>query len=381
MSGNVSFPVAAYGAGSFLCARAFIAVSESLAVLCTAHGTGCGSGTGSRAEGMILCFLKNCLTLVALLNAGTCSFALALTLLVIDVVLGVEGADAVVSSVAVRGPYVLASSELTVRLCLITYSAGCERYTGCISVIVRSLVVVLAVAVLVVGVVAVVAIVTVVDEVTVLGTGRSDKYLCVVGVVFVSASYGVCASAFVMAVGANVENITVLGTGSGIYHIISVLESRLNYCITNSAENSLGAGRYFSGLGGVTESVKIGGCTTELYVTNGTVNYCIIRAAVCTIGGDAVFGNRLAFGVSESCNNLLRNENLVTYGAVLAFGKTGFCTSSINSLIGNLGVSKGCNEFCVTYGTDLCCCTSSCIAFGMTESCNNLLRYEYLVAS
>ena len=71
-----------------------------------------------------------------------------------------------------------------------------------------------------------------------------------------------------------------------------------------------------------------------------------------------------ACGVTECCNYVLLNENLVTYGAVLAFGKTGCGTGRCYCLVNHLGVTECGIENNATYGTGLshgtgCVCTCS----------------------
>ena len=84
---------------------------------------------------------------------------------------------------------------------------------------------------------------------------------------------------------------------------------------------------------GVTLSVDHYGLTAELFVTNGTVYYVILRSLVYAIGINEVFYNDCAFGVTLSCNGLLSYESYAANGAVRAFGKTGLGASRSNRLI------------------------------------------------
>ena len=73
-------------------------------------------------------------------------------------------------------------------------------------------------------------------------------------------------------------------------------------------------------------------------------------------------------GVTESVDFFLSNENHVTYGAVLTFGKTGFGTIGCYVSINHLGVTESGIKNCITYGTGLGVGTISCCSGGMTES-------------
>ena len=88
-----------------------------------------------------------------------------------------------------------------------------------------------------------------------------------------------------------------------------------------------------------------------------------------------------AFGVTEFCNGLLSNENLVTNGTLNTCGKTGFGTSGSNCINGSFGVAESGSKNFVTYGTDLSVFTISCCAFGVTECCNGILSNENLVTN
>ena len=66
---------------------------------------------------------------------------------------------------------------------------------------------------------------------------------------------------------------------------------------------------------------------SKLYVTNSTVTSLI----ACRTLGKAMSG---------CINNSLRNDNLITYGAMLTLGKTGLGTSSSNRCVNHLGMSE-----------------------------------------
>ena len=91
---------------------------------------------------------------------------------------------------------------------------------------------------------------------------------------------------------------------------------------------------------GVTLSGNHVGISADLVVTNGTVDYAVVRTCVLTIGVLIVLSLRCACGVRLSRGCGLSNENLVTYGAVLTFGKTCRSTSSFYGCILHLGVTE-----------------------------------------
>ena len=90
---------------------------------------------------------------------------------------------------------------------------------------------------------------------------------------------------------------------------------------------------------GVTLSIDHYGLTAKLFVTNGTVYYVILRSLVYAIGINEVLYDRIAMGVTLSCNGLLSYESDAANGAVRAFGKTGLGASRSNCLIDSCGVT------------------------------------------
>ena len=128
----------------------------------------------------------------------------------------------------------------------------------------------------------------------------------------------------------------------------------------------------------MTQSVNSDSITAELCITYSTVDYLVVATGVLTVGSHVVLNDGLACGVTlsgnlirhiaiatdgagvggvtligtsrssyvcvvlvtQSGNNLLRNENLVTDGAVLTLGQTGVHTVGSHSGINDLGVRQ-----------------------------------------
>ena len=184
------------------------------------------------------------------------------------------------------------------------------------------------------------------------------------------------------------------GTGLSI-GTVSILAKRVaefvNYFLCNENYVTYGAVLTLSKTG-----LGTGGCYR-------LVNY--LGVAECGIENNATYGTGLcsstgcccACGVTECVNYFLLNENLVTYGAVLALGKTGFGAGRRYCLIYYYGVTECGVENNATYGTGLshgtgcvCACgvaecryklsttygtglrggTGCCCACGMSECCN-----------
>ena len=105
-------------------------------------------------------------------------------------------------------------------------------------------------------------------------------------------------------------------------------------------------------------------CSAELFATYRTVNYAVVRACSRASSVNYVFLNCLALGVSELFNNFLCYENLITYRAVLTFGKACLGTCGSLSCVGYLGVSC---EFAVCLAAIITNCLSltGCCAAGV----------------
>ena len=131
-------------------------------------------------------------------------------------------------------------------------------------------------------------------------------------------------------------NIGVTGSGDLLVGRVITLRAGL-ICIPTDS----GTGCSLSGVIniGVTGSGDSEGLTVKLYLTNGTVNYIIVRSVVYTIGVFVIFCDSFAFGVAESVNRLLSHENLVASRAVRSLGETGFGTGRSYSLIRHLVVT------------------------------------------
>ena len=105
------------------------------------------------------------------------------------------------------------------------------------------------------------------------------------------------------------------------------------------------------------ESVNYVSLAAKLRVTNGTVNYVVIRACVYTVGSGLVLLNGLACSVTESVNDLLSEESFAANGALLTLGKTGFGTSGSYCGDDLILVTESVNcdslaaKLCVTNGT------------------------------
>ena len=102
--------------------------------------------------------------------------------------------------------------------------------------------------------------------------------------------------------------------------------------------------------------------TAKFCFANCTINYIIIGTVIFTIGGNVVFNNDITCSMISYRNYLLRNENCITYRAVLTLGQTGCRTSGSNCCIDNLGMTK-CGSFnCVriTASASVGCVTCLC---------------------
>ena len=67
----------------------------------------------------------------------------------------------------------------------------------------------------------------------------------------------------------------------------------------------------------MTQSVNSDSITADLCITYSTVDYLVVATGVLTIGSHVVLNDGLACGVTQSGNNLLRNENLISLSLLL----------------------------------------------------------------
>ena len=100
---------------------------------------------------------------------------------------------------------------------------------------------------------------------------------------------------------------------------LSVTNGTVNYVVVRTCALTIGSNFvFYLGLAcGVTESGKDNVHAAYLSITNGTVNYVVVRTVVHTVGKDLVFYLSLACGVTESGNdNVHAAERYVTYVTV-----------------------------------------------------------------
>ena len=115
---------------------------------------------------------------------------------------------------------------------------------------------------------------------------------------------------------------------------------------------------------------------------DGLVTYGAVRTL-----GQTGFGTSGSLGcighglVTQCVHHILRNDGFVTYGAVRTLGQTGFGTSGSLGCIGHGLVTQCFDQLCATNGTSLCSGAGSLCAGLVTQSGNLFLGNEYFAAS
>ena len=183
--------------------------------------------------------------------------------------------------------------------------------------------------------------------------------------------------------GASVGGVACFGAGGSSNNCLIRVTESLNFVcnVIVAASASVGGVTCF-GAGGSSYN-----CVVVVYVVrlgNNAVFDVTARSANSVLGAFFVFGSFLIGDpftpcVTKSVNCFLSNENFVTYGAVLTFGKTGFFASGSLCFVNYFGVTESFCESFAAYGTDLSGSTGCCITCGMTESVNCFLSNDNLV--
>ena len=150
-------------------------------------------------------------------------------------------------------------------------------------------------------------------------------------------------------------------TGSSLFNVGCVITSGTSLiCIPTNCctSRSLSFVSYFI----VTESINGYGLSANLFATNGTVNYIIIRTCVYAIGSNIVFYSNFTFGVCNLLNSdSFTAEFFATNGTVnYIVVRTGSSATRINCVLNNSFSSGvicklkslfGSAEFYITFGT------------------------------
>ena len=160
----------------------------------------------------------------------------------------------------------------------------------------------------------------------------------------------------------DIFGMTISGDSNGFAAKFFVTNRTINYIIvgTCSCTSRLHAVFYNNYTFFMTKSTNCNSYAANLLAASCTINYIIVRTIVFTIRSNTIFYNDFASLMTKRRNCLLCNENLVTYGAVLTFSKTGFDTGRSLRLINYLGVTLRRNFICyvrVTAITGICCIT------------------------
>ena len=94
---------------------------------------------------------------------------------------------------------------------------------------------------------------------------------------------------------------------------------------------------------GVAQGIHCHRLTAQFFSANRAVYHIVIAAGVHTVGSNFVLLNCFAIGVAQCIDNSLCNQNLVTYGAMLAFRQAGFGTGGSHCFVDHFGVAlSGC---------------------------------------
>ena len=202
---------------------------------------------------------------------------------------------------------------------------------------------------------------------------------------------------YITAIRTGIRSITYRRTGRSDYYSLIIVSEFINL-VCNVAV----AAR--TNVGGITPIGTCRSCYVSLMIMTESIYYGLSNENLITYGAMLTFGkSRLGtgscnrgindLGMAESIYHCLRYKNLVTYRTMFTFGKSCLGTGSCNCGVNNLNMSQSIYyglryKNLVTYGAMLACGKtgfgagrSYCLVchLGMTESIYYGLRYKNLI--